>query len=307
MHTIIKFFRAALDYVQPGTLILAEACQPPNDVVAYFGDGDECQAAYHFPVMPRIFRALAEERAEAIEMAMNPAFTPAIPENCQWFIFLRCHDELSLEMVTSEERTFVYNHYAIDPRWNYRQGEGISARLASLFQEDIRKIRLAYSIMLTLTGTPIIYYGDEFAKTNDDAFYQEMLAQTGLPDSRYYVRGRIDWKQVDHDLQQPETPAYQVYQALRRMLGIRKAHPSFSRGTREFIHFTDKDNTLNRSILAYRRIFKDDQRVIIHNLSAEAQQIAFDDVAHNADDLLHQALPIHKNILTIAPYSFYWI
>ncbi len=307
VHTILKFFRAALDYVQPGTLLLAEACQPPNDVVAYFGADDECQAAYHFPVMPRIFRALAEEQSEAIEMAMDPAFTPNIPENCQWFMFLRCHDELSLEMVAPEERTFVYNHYATDPRWNYREGEGISARLATLFHEDIRKIRLAYSIMLTLTGTPIIYYGDEFAKTNDDAFYQEMVARTGFPDSRYYVRGRIDWERVEFELQQPETLAYHVYQALRRMIAIRKDHPAFSRGTLEFVHVDDNQSRPKPSILAYRRIFEDDQRLVIHNLSAQEQPIILDGAFQRPHDLLDQAFMMPEHEIIMPPYSFYWL
>jgi maltose alpha-D-glucosyltransferase/alpha-amylase len=105
----VKFFRTVLDYLEPGTLLLAEACQPPKDVVAYFGEGDECQGAYHFPVMPRIYRALAEEQGQAIEMVMHPDFTPEIPESAQWFMFLRCHDELSLEMVTPEERSFILN------------------------------------------------------------------------------------------------------------------------------------------------------------------------------------------------------
>jgi maltose alpha-D-glucosyltransferase/alpha-amylase len=306
-HTILKFFRAALDYVHPGTLILAEACQPPNDVVTYFGDGDECQAAYHFPVMPRIFRALAEEKADAIEMVMDSAFTPAIPENCQWFMFLRCHDELSLEMVTPEERDFIYQFYTKDPRWNYRRGEGISARLATLFQHDFRKIRLAYSIMLTLTGTPIIYYGDEFGKGNDEAFYQERLARTGYPDSRYFGRGRINWEQVERDLQQPQTLAYQVYHALQQMIAVRKAHPSFSRGSLEFISFSDgNSNTRNPHILAYRRILGDEVRFVLHNLSAQAQQICFDDILIRNHDLLEQSAVIHENRLAMEPYSFYW-
>jgi len=305
-HTIIKFFRAALDYVQPGTLLLAEACQPPNDVVAYFGDGDECQAAYHFPVMPRIFKALGEETADAIEMAMDPAFTPAIPENCQWFMFLRCHDELSLEMVTAEERDFVYTHYVKDPRWNYRQGEGISARLATLFQKDLRKIRLAYSIMLTLTGTPIIYYGDEFGKGNDDAFYQEMLARTGYPDSRYFVRGRINWPRVERNLQQPDTLAHQIYSSLRTMIHTRQAHPAFSRGMLEFVHFPNTNNTHSSNILAYRRICEDEHRLVIHNLSAQDQQLDVDDVLIRDHDLLDQAVVLHESTLVVPPYSFYW-
>ncbi len=161
-------------------MLLAEACQPPKDVVAYFGEGDECQGAYHFPVMPRIYRALAEEQGQAIEMVMHPDFTPEIPESAQWFMFLRCHDELSLEMVTPEERSFIFEYYTKDPRWNYRQGEGIAARLANIFEQDQRKMTLAYSIMFTLPGTPIIYYGDEFATLNNERYYQEALQRTRL-------------------------------------------------------------------------------------------------------------------------------
>lgn len=308
VHIIMKFIRAALDAVRPGTLILAEACQPPRDVVAYFGEGDECHAAYHFPVMPRIFRALAEERAGAVEMAMNPAFTPDIPKICQWFMFLRCHDELSLEMVTPEEREFVYTHYVTDPRWNYREGEGISARLATLFQQDARRIRLAYSIMLTLTGTPIMYYGDEFAKPNDEAYYQERLARTGLPDSRYYVRGRIDWPRVEQALRQPDSVESQVFHALQQMIAVRKAHPAFSRGTLEFVHVgAAGDAAPNSAILAYGRAFGDDHRLVLQNLSAQDQQIAVEAAAGRAHDLLNQEIIRHGQNLVMPPYAVYWL
>jgi len=306
-HTIVKFFRAALDYLEPGTLILAEACQPPKTVVSYFGDGDECQGAYHFPVMPRIYRAMAEERAEAVEMVMSPDVTPAIPKESQWFMFLRCHDELSLEMVTPEERTFLFHYYTKDPRWSYRQGEGISARLANLFVQDGRKILLAYSIMFTLPGTPIIYYGDEFAKLNDEQFYQEMAAHSGYPDSRYFVRGRIDWDLVKQELQNPDSLAFRVYQALQHIILVRKAHPAFSRGRLEFVHFNDETGQVNPHILAYRREYEKDAALVLHNLSGETQAILWQAQRTQEKDFLDQTLIQDDSHLILSPYSFYWL
>ena len=306
-HTIVKFFRTALDYLEPGTLLLAEACQPPKDVVAYFGEGDECQGAYHFPVMPRIYRALAEEDGQAIEMVMHPDFTPEIPESAQWFMFLRCHDELSLEMVTSEERTFIFNHYTKDPRWNYRQGEGIAARLANIFEQDHRKISLAYSIMFTLPGTPIIYYGDEFATLNNESYYQQAWQRTGYPDSRNFVRGPLDWKQIERDLQHSETLAYQVYHTLQKMIHVRKDHPAFSRGTLEFLHCNDADGQFNPHVLAYRRMHESDNRIVIQNLSSQEQRIQLPADRKNVKDLLDHKLDWQDNLIILPPYSLYWL
>ena len=306
VHSIVKFFRTALDYLEPGTLILAEACQPPKEVVLYFAEGDECQGAYHFPVMPRIYRAMAEEKADAIEMVMDPAVTPTIPESCQWFMFLRCHDELSLEMVTPEEREFVFNYYMKDPRWDYREGEGISARLASLFDRDLRKICLAYSIMFTLPGTPIIYYGDEFAKVNDEAFYAERVKHTGYQDSRYFVRGRIDWEKVEAELQDSDSLPAQLYSALQNMIRIRKAHPAFSRGSLDFVHLSDAQGSINQHILAYRRQYEADNCFIIQNLSSEKQKIQLIEFKEKAKDLLDQKLTWEDTDLVLAPFSVYW-
>ncbi|MCP4402154.1 MAG: alpha-amylase [bacterium] len=307
VHSIVKFFRTALDYLEEGTLILAEACQPPKEVVLYFSDGDECQGAYHFPVMPRIYRAIAEEKADAIEMVLDPAVTPEIPESCQWFSFLRCHDELSLEMVSPEERKFIFEHYMKDPRWNYREGEGISARLADLFEQDIRKIRLAYSIMFTLPGTPIIYYGDEFAKVNDEAFYAEMVKHSGYPDSRYFVRGRIDWENVERELQDSGTLAAQVYASLRRMIQVRKMHPAFSRGSLKFERVADVKGAVNRHILAYRRQYQEDNCFVIQNLSSEEHTIHLAEFREKTDDLLGQELRWEDADLVLAAHSLYWL
>ncbi|MDY0093649.1 MAG: alpha-amylase family glycosyl hydrolase [Candidatus Vecturithrix sp.] len=306
-HTIVKFFRTVLDYLEPGTLLLAEACQPPKDVVAYFGEGDECQGAYHFPVMPRIYRALAEEQGQAIEMVMHPDFTPEIPESAQWFMFLRCHDELSLEMVTPEERSFIFEYYTKDPRWNYRQGEGIAARLANIFEQDQRKMTLAYSIMFTLPGTPIIYYGDEFATLNNERYYQEALQRTGYADSRNFVRGPIDWVQVEQDLRNPDTLASQVYHALQQMIRVRKAHPAFSRGTLEFLHCSDVKGQVNPHILAYRRSNPSETRIVVQNLSSSEQRGKLPIELKKSKDLLDYELHWQDEYIVLSPYSFCWL
>jgi len=159
-HTIVKFFRAVLDYVKPHTLLLAEACQKPKEVVKYFGDGDECHAGYHFPLMPQIFKAIAKQNTKPIRKTLRKKNTPEIPENAQWFTFLRCHDELSLELVyvSEKDRAFIHKNYCHEPQWDFRLGEGISARLSELMKRNPDKIALAYSIMLTLPGTPIILW-----------------------------------------------------------------------------------------------------------------------------------------------------
>ncbi|HEX4557354.1 MAG TPA: maltose alpha-D-glucosyltransferase, partial [Xanthobacteraceae bacterium] len=156
-HAIIKKIRAALDAYAPNKLLLAEANQWPEDVSAYFGDGDECHMAYHFPLMPRIYMAIAREDRFPITDILRQ--TPDIPANCQWALFLRNHDELTLEMVTDVERDYLWRTYATDPR--ARLNLGIRRRLAPLMDNDRRKIELMTSLLFSLPGTPIIYYGDE--------------------------------------------------------------------------------------------------------------------------------------------------
>ena len=156
-HAIIKKIRAALDAYAPGKVLLAEANQWPEDVSAYFGDGDECHMAYHFPLMPRIYMAIAQEDRFPIADILRQ--TPEIPPNCQWALFLRNHDELTLEMVTDMERDYLWSTYATDPR--ARINLGIRRRLASLMDNDRRKIELMNSLLFSFPGTPIIYYGDE--------------------------------------------------------------------------------------------------------------------------------------------------
>ena len=272
-HLIVQFFKATLDYLSEDNLLLAEACQPPEQVVEYFGGGAECNAAYHFPVMPRIYKAMAEGDGSAIKMVMSESVTPKIPDSCQWFSFLRCHDELTLEMVTSEERKFIFNAYAKDPTWDFRQGEGVSARLADLFERDPKRISLAYSIMFTLIGTPIIYYGDEIGKLNDIEYFDEMFKLSGYKDSRYLGRGRLDWAKIDHDLKDSSSLGYQIYHTIKDMTNLRAKHPAFARGSLNFVEVKNSDGTLNNHVLAYTRDYLDDHVLVLQNLSSEKQVI----------------------------------
>jgi maltose alpha-D-glucosyltransferase / alpha-amylase len=155
-HAVIKQLRAAIDANYPNRFLLAEANQWPEDVREYFGEGDECHAAYHFPLMPRMYMAIAQEDRFPLTEIM--AQTPEIPPACQWAIFLRNHDELTLEMVTSKERDYMYSTYAADPR--ARINLGIRRRLAPLMDNDMERIKLMNSLLLSMPGSPIIYYGD---------------------------------------------------------------------------------------------------------------------------------------------------
>lgn len=307
-HTVVKFFRAVLDYLEPGSLLLAEACQPPQDVVAYFGDGDECNGAYHFPVMPRIYKALAEGKKNAIEKVMAPNFTPSIPENCQWFMFLRCHDELTLEMVTPEEREMIYKAYVTNPLWDFRQGEGISSRLAELFHFDLKRILLANSIMLTLLGTPIIYYGDEIGKANDEAYFNQCYRETGYKDSRYLARGPLDFTVIETILSDPHTLGYALYYGLKHMIHVRSQHPAFARGTLEFLDVKGETGDTNDSILAYRRQYKSDSLVVLHNLTGNQQTLLnpMQSMQDGTTDLLSKPISAKNEFLQLEPYAFHW-
>ncbi len=265
-HIVVKFFRAVLDYCKPGTLLLAEACQPPTKVVEYLGQGDECHAAYHFPLMPRIFISMAQQSGDAIKETLSPGFTPSIPDNTQWFTFLRCHDELSLELVyvTEKERAFIHKTYCHQPLWDFRMGEGISARLSELLLKSPEKILSAYSLMLTLPGTPVIYYGDETAKLNDLEYYNEMVRQVGKDDTRFLVRGFIDWHEQNKQLQDPDSLSYKVFYPLKKMINTRNHHPCFGRGSIEFFHLGPDDLP---GIFTFKRQYRDEEIMVIHNLS----------------------------------------
>jgi len=300
-HLVVKFFRAILDYIKPGSLLLAEACQQPAQVVEYMGNGDECHAAYHFPLMPRIFKSIAMQSGKPIEETLSKAFTPELPANGQWFTFLRCHDELSLELVyvTEEERKYLHKQYCLKPEWDFRLGEGISARLSELMQRDERRILLAYSIILTLPGTPVIYYGDEFGKFNDETYYNDMIRLTGKDDTRFLVRGKIDWDELSHNLENPDSFSSHIYNKLKLMLHIRNQHKTFGRGSIEFITLP---GSVNRNLLSFIRTYEQEKWLIIHNMTDHVAEIQLPDfAAKNVNALSNTSSQI------IDPYGFSWI
>lgn len=308
-HSVVKFMRSVMDYLEEGTLILAEACQPPQDVVEYFGNEDECQAAYHFPVMPRIYCSLAQEDKRAIENSLSEDFTPSIPDSCQWFMFLRCHDELTLEMVTPEERKLIYDYYVKDPLWDFREGEGISSRVSELFGFDPKRIKLAYSIMFTLLGTPIIYYGDEYGKGNDVAYYEEFSALTGYKDSRYLVRGPINWEQVDEDMKDENSIPYQINRNIKRMTSVRKDHPSFSRGELTFLDMKDKAGMTNTKVLSYVRQSGNDKILVLQNLSDEELTVFNPMMEEVMVNVLEEncTIILEENALVMEAYDVLWL
>ncbi|MEJ2593603.1 MAG: alpha-amylase family glycosyl hydrolase [bacterium] len=265
-HTVVKFFRAILDYVKPGTLLLAEACQQPAEVVKYLGEGDECHAAYHFPLMPMIYKSIAAKDSAPVKQILSQEVTPPLPESGQWFSFLRVHDELSLERVyvSEEDRRFIHEQYCHQTEWDFREGEGISARLAELMKKDPAKIGLAYSLMLTLTGTPVMYYGDEFGKWNDEQYYREQIKLTGKDDTRFLVRGRIDWDDLERKLKSKENFHTKVFEMISAMISARKSASAFGRGETQFLD-------AQRVIMAYLRNTSEEMILVVNNLSESDQ------------------------------------
>ncbi|MBK7175176.1 MAG: alpha-glucosidase C-terminal domain-containing protein [Bacteroidales bacterium] len=302
-HLIVKFLRAILDYMKPGSLLLAEACQQPAKVVEYMGNGDECHAAYHFPLMPRMFKAIAQQSGNPIQEILSPAVTPTLPPSGQWFTFLRCHDELSLELVyvTEEERKFIHENYCLDPKWDFRLGEGISARLSELLNRDPRKIHLAYSLILTLPGTPVIYYGDEFGKLNDEAYYNEMIHLTGKDDTRFLVRGKIDWNQLEKELADPLSFSSSVNVKLKKMLKTRRQYKAFGRGS---LTFSNLSGNSAGAILAYQREFGNEKILVVHNMTDQPCDLQLPATLTSGKELLQQSW---SSKMTIEPYGFRWI
>jgi maltose alpha-D-glucosyltransferase / alpha-amylase len=276
-HAFLKQLRRFMDEHFPGRILLCEANQWPEDVRAYFGDGDEFHMGFHFPVMPRIFMALRKGTHESLRWILER--TPPIPENCQWCTFLRNHDELTLEMVTEEERQWMWAEYAPEPRM--RLNLGIRRRLAPMLDNDRRKIELANSLLLTLPGSPVIYYGDEIG----------MGDNIWLPD-RNGVRTPMQW---DASVNAGFSTAQALYapviaeapygppdvnvtaqleysgsllHRLWKMVALRKQHRAFGWGTLELL------DCANPHIAGYRREFQGTRFIILNNLSGSEQVAA---------------------------------
>jgi maltose alpha-D-glucosyltransferase / alpha-amylase len=299
-HQVVKFFRQVVEHLNPEVILLAEACQKPVEVVKYLGDGDECHAGYHFPLMPQIYKSIAMQSANPIVQVLDTAVTPAIPENCSWFTFLRCHDELSLELVyvTEEDRKYIHSNYCHKPEWDFRLGEGISARLSELFKFDTDKILMAYSLILSLPGTPVIYYGDEFGKANDDEYYKYQIEITGHDDTRNLVRGTVNWDCVDEKLADKSSLQSKIFDELKSMIEVRKLNSEMIYGNLDFI-------STDQRLLAFQRQTESAKFVFIHNLSE--QEVSISDLLDNGDELIYCRFAVNPDNKLLLAKSFLWI
>jgi maltose alpha-D-glucosyltransferase / alpha-amylase len=317
-HAVIKKLRAAIDANYKNRFLLAEANQWPEDVREYFGDGDECHMAYHFPLMPRIYMSIAQEDRYPITEIMQQ--TPDIPDSCQWAIFLRNHDELTLEMVTSKERDYMYLTYASDVR--ARINLGIRRRLSPLMENDHDRIKLMNSLLLSMPGSPILYYGDEIGMGDNVFIGDRNGVRTPMqwsPDrnagfsradpQRLYLPPIMDpiygyqATNVEAQIRDPSS----LLSWTKRMLAVRKTSQAFGRGLRRFL------KPGNRKILAYLREYGDDSILCVANLSRSAQPVELNLGLFKGrvpvEMLGRTAFPPIGELpylLTISAYGFYW-
>ncbi|HYO33131.1 MAG TPA: maltose alpha-D-glucosyltransferase, partial [Nocardioidaceae bacterium] len=284
-HEFLRKVRIAVDAEYPGSVILAEANQWPADVVDYFGDfesgGDECHMCFHFPVMPRIFMAVRRESRYPISEILEQ--TPAIPSRCQWGIFLRNHDELTLEMVTDDDRDYMWSEYAKDPRM--KANIGIRRRLAPLLENDINQMELFTALLLSLPGSPVLYYGDEigmgdniwlgdrdgvrtpmqWTPDRNAGFSTATPGRLSLPTIMDPVFG---YQAVNVEAEVENTSS--LLHWTRRMIQARKQHPAFGLGS-----FTDLGGS-NPSVFSFSRDFGDDTVLCVNNLSRFPQPVELD-------------------------------
>jgi maltose alpha-D-glucosyltransferase / alpha-amylase len=317
-HAILKRLRAILDAEFPDRLLLAEANQWPEDVNAYFGEGDECQMAFHFPLMPRMFMSIAEEDRYPLYDIMRQ--TPQIPANCQWAIFLRNHDELTLEMVTDRERAFMYSVYARETR--ARVNVGIRRRLAPLMENDRRKIELMASLLLSMPGTPIVYYGDEIGMGDNIYLGDRDGVRTPMQWSadrnggfsradtqRLYLPPIMDpvygYAATNAEAQERSTSS--LLHWMRRIIGVRQAHRVFGRGSITFLHPN------NRHVAAYVREYEGEIVLCVANLSRASQAVSLDLSRYNGRTPVEMLgwspfPPIidDRYVITLHPHAFFW-
>ncbi|MDQ4061345.1 MAG: maltose alpha-D-glucosyltransferase, partial [Pseudomonadota bacterium] len=317
-HDVIKKIRAALDAQYTDRFLLAEANQWPEDTAQYFGNGDECQMAFHFPLMPRMYMAVAQEDRHPITDIMRQ--TPEIPEGCQWAIFLRNHDELTLEMVTDRERDYLWSFYATERR--ARINLGIRRRLAPLLDNDRRKIELLNSLLLSMPGTPVLYYGDEigmgdniylgdrdgvrtpmqWAPDRNGGFSRADPARLFLPAIQDPIYG-FDVVNVEAQLRSSTS----LLNWLRRMIAVRRNHQAFGRGALRFLY------PANRKVLAYVREHGDERILCVANVSRAPQAVELDLSEHKGSTPMEMTggTPFPRigelpYLLTLPAYGFYW-
>ena len=280
-HTVLKSLRQALDAEFPGRIFLAEANQWPTDVRMYFGESDECHMAFHFPVMPRMYMGLRkEDRTPIVDIIRQ---TPAIPEDCQWAIFLRNHDELTLEMVTDDERDYMYREYARDPRM--RVNVGIRRRLAPLMENGRRQIEAMNALLMSMPGTPIVYYGDEIGMGDNVYLGDRNGVRTPMQWSADRNAGFSDAEMAALYSPVIADPPYSYHSVnvasqertptslllwMRRLVGVRKKFRAFGRGTFEAL------DPNNRRVLVFLRRYRDEVILCVNNLSRFAQFVELD-------------------------------
>jgi maltose alpha-D-glucosyltransferase / alpha-amylase len=317
-HAVIKKIRAAVDARYPDRMLLAEANLWPEETAQYFGQGDECHMAFHFPLMPRIYMALAQEDRHPITDIMRQ--TPEIPDGAQWAIFLRNHDEMTLAMVTGTERDYLWSFYAADPR--ARINLGIRRRLAPLLENDRRKIELLNSLLFSMPGTPIIYYGDEigmgdniylgdrdsvrtpmqWSLDRNGGFSRADPAKLFLPAIQDPVYG-FSAVNVEAQLASPSS----LLTWMRRIIAVRRSHVSFGRGSLRFLHPS------NRKVLVYLREFQGERILCVANVSRAPQAVELD-LSEFKDAVpveltagsLFPAIESRSYLLTLPAYGFFW-
>ncbi|HSK92095.1 MAG TPA: maltose alpha-D-glucosyltransferase [Euzebyales bacterium] len=317
-HEFLRRVRKVVDDEYPNRVLLAEANQWPDDVVDYFGEGDECHMAFHFPVMPRMFMAVRREEAMPIIEILEA--TPSIPDNCQWGIFLRNHDELTLEMVTDEERDYMYSEYAADPRMV--SNVGIRRRLAPLLDNNRSVIELFHALLFSLPGSPVMYYGDEIGmgdniylgdrdgvrtpmQWNIDrnaGFSRAEFAELYLPPIMDQV---YSYQALNVEAQQRNTNS--LLHWVRELIQVRKRHPVFGLGTFKALR------PANSRVLAFLREDDDDTILVVANLSGSAQYVELDlsrFAGHYPIELLGNtyfpAIGDLPYLLTMGPHGWYW-
>jgi maltose alpha-D-glucosyltransferase/alpha-amylase len=317
-HDELKALRRHVDAHYQDRMLLAEANQWPEDAVAYFGDGDECHMAFHFPLMPRMFMAVRmEDRYPIIDIL---AQTPEIPASCQWAIFLRNHDELTLEMVTDEERDYMYRVYAADTQ--ARINLGIRRRLAPLLGNDRRKIELMMSLLFAMPGTPVVYYGDEIGMGDNIYLGDRNGVRTPMQWSadrnagfsranpqRLFLPVVIDppyaYESINVETQRDDP--HSLLWWMRRMIALRRQHPAFGRGTLTFLYPS------NRKVLAFIRAHDGESILVVSNLSRSVQYVELDLASFQG------RVPVEMTgatefppvgelpyLLTLGPYASYW-
>ncbi|HEV8340300.1 MAG TPA: maltose alpha-D-glucosyltransferase [bacterium] len=317
-HAYVKRLRRVIDERFADRMLLAETNQWPEDVAAYFGEGDEFQMAFHFPLMPRMFMAIRQEDRRPISEVLRR--TPPIPEGCQWALFLRNHDELTLEMVTDEERDYMYGEYARDPKM--RLNVGIRRRLAPLLDGSRRRIELMHSLLFSLPGMPILYYGDEIGMGDNIYLGDRAGVRTPMQWSADRNAGfsRADperlylplienplyhYAAVNVDAQQ-RSPA-SLLNWMKRLCAVRRHHPVFGRGSLELL------SPDNRKIFAYLRRDERETILCVANLSRFVQPCELDLRGFSGQvpvelfgETSFPAIGTAPYILALGPHSFYW-